>query len=290
MKRLFSVLFSLVTSLAFAASMTEDEFTQQFTRQAKAALKEVQFNIVRPLQINSKDVNGYELTVFLDNAYAQYMSSPAKLQFIIESQINSIKSQRQVLASKAVNSIFAVVKPADYLATVKKQLSQAGLGDKEIPLVFDKINDDLYVFYVFDTESGMRMITKKDLAENRIDEKTIRLVATQNLAAYFEKKGVNIRRLDQAGSAKVYMVSLDENYEASVILLNKYWNKKTFDVSGSLVAFVPARNVVVVTGSGESEGLRIAAYLANTGYKELGYAISPKGFLYEAGSWKSYDF
>jgi len=288
MKKIAAIFCIFISSLSFASQMSERDFTQYFTNRASEVLKDVQFRVLRPLQLNSKDVNGYELTVFLDNAYAQYRSGPDNLRSIVDSHIQSIRSQREVLASKTGKSIFAVVKPADYLATVKRQLSQAGLADKEVPLVFDRINDDLYVFYVFDSDNGMRMITKKDLVESKMDEKTIRAVAVQNLTAYFDKKGVNIRRLEKAGSAKVYVVSLDENYEASILLLSKYWNKKTFDVSGEIVAFVPARNMVLVTGSSDVEGMRIAKYLANNAFKEFGYAISPNGYSYEPGSWKPY--
>ncbi len=77
----------------------------------------------------------------------------------------------------------------------------AGLGDKEIPLVFERICDELYVFYVFDSDNGMRMITKKDLAEIKVDEATIRSIATQNLGTYFDKKGLRIRRIQPATTA-----------------------------------------------------------------------------------------
>ncbi|HPT48741.1 MAG TPA: DUF1444 family protein [Accumulibacter sp.] len=288
MKKVAAIFCIFVSSLSFASQMLESDFTQYFTNRASEVLKDVQFRVLRPLQVNSKDVNGYELTIFLDNAYAQYRSVPDNLRSIVDSHIQSIRSQRDLLGAKTAKSIFGVVKPADYLITVRRQLTQAGLGDKELPLVFERVNDELYVFYVFDSDNGIRMITKKDLAEIKVAETTIRSIATQNLSTYFDKKGVTIRPLDKIGNAKVYLVSLDENYEASILLLSKYWNKQTFDVRGQLVAFVPARNMVLVTGAGDSEGMRIAGYLASSAFKEAGYAISPKGFVNEAGSWKVY--
>lgn len=288
MKRIFVVALLLYSTLSLAAQMSEMEFTRYFVDHAAVAHKDLQFQIVQPLQVKSKALDGYELTAFLNNAYAQYASSPDHLAFIIGSQVQSIKSQRDLLGSKTARSIFAVVKPADYLATVRRQLSQAGLGDKELPLVFEQINDELYAFYVFDSDNGMRMITKKDLAELKVDEATLRSIATQNLGAYFDKKGLKVRRLEKIGSAKVYVVALDESYEASILLLNKYWGQHTFDVQGQIVAFVPARNMVLVTGAGDTEGMRVAGYLASAAFKEFGYAISPNGFVNEAGSWKVY--
>jgi len=286
--KLIIILSFWTTSMAYASPMGEKEFTLFFVNQAKHALKGVQFEMVQPLQLNSKNLDGYELTVFLNNAYAQYTSSPTNSQSIIDSQINSIRSQYQSLSTKNNGSIFAVVKNAEYLINVKKQFSQAGLGDKDVPLVYNEINDELYSFFVFDSDNGMRMITKKDLSENKIDRKKIHSIAVKNMSSYFDRKGLSIRRLDKTGSAKVYSVSLDENYEASILLINKYWNKHTFDVSGNIVAFVPARNVVIVTGSNDREGLRIATSLANSGFKELGNHYSPNGYLFEAGTWKPF--
>jgi hypothetical protein len=65
-------------------------------------------------------------------------------------------------------------------------------------------------------------------------------------------------------------VLLDENYEASILLIDEYWTRKNFDVAGDIVVFVPARNVVMVTGSEDEEGLRIASIVAQNGYDELG--------------------
>jgi uncharacterized protein YtpQ (UPF0354 family) len=288
MKKIAVVALFLYSTLSLAAHMTETEFTRYFVDRAAVALKDVQFQIVRPLQVKSKAVGGYELTALLSNAYAQYTSSPESLIFIIDSQVQSIKSQRELLRSKTAKSIFAVAKPADYLEVVKRQLTQAGLGDKEIPLVFERMNDELYVFYVFDSDNGMRLITKKDLTEIKVDEAAIRSIATQNLSAYFDRNGLKVRRLEKIGNAKVYVATLDENYEASILLLTKYWNQRTFDVQGQMVAFVPARNMVLVTGTRDAEGMRVAEYLASSAFKEVGYAISPKGFVNEAGSWKVY--
>jgi uncharacterized protein YtpQ (UPF0354 family) len=162
------------------------------------------------------------------------------------------------------------------------------LADRDVPLVFHKLNDDLYAFYVFDTETGMRMITKKDLPSSQVEERDLDGISARNLAAYFEKKSVRIRRLDNTGAAKIYKVSLDENYEASILLLQQYWNKQTFDVAGDIIVFLPARNVVLVAGSQDAEGMRIAGYLANKGFKELGYAISPHAYSFQNGEWRRY--
>ena len=275
-----------ISSLSFAVQMTEQEFTRNFVEKAGQTFEHLQLQIIQPLQVRSIDASGYEFAIFLDNAYGQYTSNPEELDSIIASHIRSIGSGKELFSSNTNTSILAVIKPADYLATVKRQLAESGLADKDIPLVFEKINEDLYIFFVFDTERGMTMLTKQDLTLHKLEERSLRAIATRNLTAYFEKNNVNIRRLQDTGSAKVYSVSLDDNYEASILLLEEYWNKEHFDVAGSIVAFAPARNVVIVTGALDAEGMSIASYLGSAGFKELGYAISPNGYTYDGGSWK----
>lgn len=287
LKNLIAVIFAFASSLALSAPMSELKFTGHFVGQASSELDNIKFSIIQPLQVYSKDANGYELNIFLNNAYLQYTSNPKHLKTIIDSHISSVKSQHLSLASQSPSSIFAVIKSADYLTAAKNQLIEANLPDKNIDFVYEKINDDLYCFYVFDSESGMQLITTKDLEERKIDANTIRSTAIHNLTEHFENN-VNIRRLEHTGNARIFTVSLDESYEASIILLDKYWNKEIFKVEGEIITFVPARNVVIVTGSQDTEGMRIAAHIAESGFNELGYAISQNGYKYESGNWTSY--
>lgn len=288
MKKLLAVLLLCLSFAASAATMSKEEFTRYFVERVEAAVKGLHLRVVQPLQLSGKDAKGIEMTAFLGNAYTQYSANPDALDKIVGDQINAIKAQQDTADTKSTSAIFAIVKPADYIANAKRQLAQAGVKGDELPLVFEKINDDLYAFYAFDTETGMRMLTKKDLADNKLALQDLRAIAVRNMSAYFDKKGVKFRRLENTGGARLYAVSLDDNYEASILFLQKFWNKQNFDVQGEPVAFVPARNLVIVTGSGDADGLRLAGYVAAKGYKELGYAISPRGYVYREGNWRPF--
>jgi hypothetical protein len=51
MKQLIAIFFYFVSSLSFAAQMTESDFTRYFMKHATETLTDVQFRIVQPLQI-----------------------------------------------------------------------------------------------------------------------------------------------------------------------------------------------------------------------------------------------
>ena len=288
MKKCIAFLLCFVASVALAAVMSEWEFTAAFVKQARAELKGAEIKVVEPLHFTVKYQDGAESTAFLGNAYAQYRSSPENLPDIFASQIRSLKAQAQKFAPQPNTSIFAVIKPADYIATMNRQLKKANATDAH-PIVTERLNEDLFVVYVFDTAESMRLVMTSDLAEKKLEVKELRSIAVKNLSEYFDAHKVSIVRVEDVGDAKIFLVALDENYEASILLLDQYWNRKNFDVAGELVAFVPARNVVIVTGSEDKEGLRIARYLAEKGYKELGYSVSPHGYQYDAGSWKRFE-
>jgi uncharacterized protein YtpQ (UPF0354 family) len=288
MKKLIAFVLCLAASVAFAGVMSEEEFTAAFVKQAAAEIKDADFKSVEPLRFNVKYKSGAVATAFLGNAYAQYKSAPEKLPDIFGSQIASLKAQAQTLGPQPNSAIFAVIKPADYIDTMNQQLAQANAGDGH-PIVTERLNDDLFVVYVFDTEESMRLVMKSDLAEKHLEEKALRSIAVKNLSGYFDAKKVSIVRVEDVGDAKIFIVALDENYEASILLLDQYWNRKNFDVKGELIVFVPARNIVIVTGSEDQDGLRIAGYLADKGFRELGYSVSPHGYKYDAGNWKRFE-
>jgi uncharacterized protein YtpQ (UPF0354 family) len=284
-KRLLIVLCLLAASAASAAPLSEAEFTREFVARASAQLKDRKFDIVGPLQVHTQKADGEgEMTINLDNAYARYKSDPAALDRVVADHISVTRAPPEAADAASDASIMAVLKPTDYLVAVGQQLAGGGSGND---LIFKRLNDDLVMVYVFDTENSMRLVMKKDLEKRKMNADTLHALAVKNLAAFFDTR-VQIERFDNTGDARLYGVALDQNYEASTLLLEKYWNKQTFDVRGDIVVFVPARDTVLVTGSQDKEGLRIAARVAEKAYQELAYTISPLGYVYRAGKWQRF--
>jgi uncharacterized protein YtpQ (UPF0354 family) len=287
-KRFIAVLVCCIAATALAAGMSERAFTDTFVQQARAALADLEIKVVAPLHLQTKSKDGAEGTVYLTNAYTQYTSNPEDLQAIIGNHIAGLKMSEQPIDPKSKDSIFAVIKPADYVTTVAAQSAKAGVN-REISFVVENLNDDLRVLYVLDTESSMQMLTKEGVKQTGVAESALRSVAVGNLRKYFSDSPVQIERLEYTGTGKSYLVSLDQNYEAAILLIDDYWNRKNFDVAGDIIAFVPARNVVIVTGSEDREGLRIASDVARNAFEELGYSISPHGYRRGTSGWTRFE-
>lgn len=285
MKKLLSGIKSLFSSGAGSGSMDRQDFSEYFMRRAAETLREAEFEMIKPLHIKSR-INGREVTTFLMNAYTRYNAHPDTLDAVIGSQVAALAAQGGVEDKTGHAAVFAVLKPVDYLDTVRQQLAQAGVTSEEIPLVYEQLNEELYVFYVFDSEHGMRMVAPSDMVDLNLDRAALRALAVQNLGKHVERTGLSVRTFDEVAPARIYMLSVDQNYEASLLLLDGLWTPENFAVSGDIVVFVPGREVVFVTGLDDSRGMLLASRMAQQAYGELGYAISPRGFQRVAGSWK----
>lgn len=81
------------------------------------------------------------------------------------------------------------------------------------------------------------------------------------------------------------MITAGGFHEASLILLSSLWTKENFDVDGDIVAIIPNRDILIVTGSNNKQGISKLKEMANDFYQTGNYSISP--FLFK---WNGYKF
>lgn len=284
-RKIFAILALSCAAQLSAAPLSDSEFTEHFLQQAQAALSVFEFAATGPLQLTSKEANGQALDIFLEASYAAYLNAPDELERIVDERLARLVAAHALQARTAATPILAVIKPANYLTAARKDRRRADAGNPDLAPVHRKLNDDLLVFYVFAGPKGPQLLTRKDLTELGADDEALHQLAVSNLSRHFEQKRARIIRLEKATNASIYTLTLDRFHEASSLLVPHYWSNRHFAVSGDIVAFVPARSTVVVTGSADPEGMRIARYLAEESYKEFGHAISPRGYRFDRGQW-----
>jgi uncharacterized protein YtpQ (UPF0354 family) len=265
--------------------MDTSAFTTHFLTLAQPLLAGVRAAVIKPLHVRCTTQDG-NFDLFLDNGYAAYREQPMALEAVVRRQLAAL---HELLAPPSERTILAMIKPADYVSAVRQQLDQVGHDGKSLPLVYRPLNDDLVVVLAFDSAAGIQMLTPDDAAAAEMSELDLYRLALRNLAAHVAAQQLRVQRLDAGSTAAVYGLGLDQTYEASVLLLDDYWKAPGFAVAGEIVAFVPTRDRVLVTGSADAEGLRVAAALTQTWYAEGGYAISPHGYVYRAGRWERYS-
>jgi uncharacterized protein YtpQ (UPF0354 family) len=106
------------------------------------------------------------------------------------------------------------------------------------------------VAYSFGPPYGERFVTHADLDRLGLDRRQLHRFAAANLQAATE-------RVRLVGQPPALMVSFD-GIESSALLDADFWEDLRDTVPGELVVGVPARDVVIVTGSGSRQGMEKA--------------------------------
>jgi uncharacterized protein YtpQ (UPF0354 family) len=106
---------------------------------------------------------------------------------------------------------------------------------------------DLAVGYSFGPPYGERLVSWLDLDSLGLDRRVLRRQATSNLDALVDTVRVH-------GQPPTRILSFD-GIESSLLLADALWATLAAEIDGDLVVGVPARDVVVVTGSASPNGL-----------------------------------
>jgi uncharacterized protein YtpQ (UPF0354 family) len=113
--------------------------------------------------------------------------------------------------------------------------------------VLDEFPAELAVAYSYGPPYGLRLVSWLDLDRLALSQPILRQRATENLEGMLGAVRVH-------GRSPTLMLWFD-GIESSLLLADALWLRLSTCVPGELVVGVPARDVVVVTGSQSSQGL-----------------------------------
>lgn len=106
---------------------------------------------------------------------------------------------------------------------------------------------DMWVGYLIGPPGGQRLLTWQELEQRRISHRDVRRHAADSLYAALDGIGIH-------GQPPALMLSFD-GVESSALLAHRFWDDLERAVPGELVVGVPARDVVMFTGSESRSGL-----------------------------------
>jgi uncharacterized protein YtpQ (UPF0354 family) len=113
--------------------------------------------------------------------------------------------------------------------------------------VMEEFVDGLAVAYTVGPRYGERLLTWHDLDHFGLPPRELRRESATNLYAALERVGFH-------GQPPALMLSFD-GLESSVLLAHRFWDDLEDAVPGDLVVGVPARDVVILTGSQSRAGM-----------------------------------
>jgi uncharacterized protein YtpQ (UPF0354 family) len=121
-------------------------------------------------------------------------------------------------------------------------------GDPAAPVLEEFApSADLAIAYSFGPPYGERLVSWLDIDSLGLDRRVLRTEAAANLDALAETARLR-------GQPPARMLSFD-GLESSLLLADAVWSRLAAEVDGDVVVGVPARDVVVVTGSAWPDGV-----------------------------------
>ncbi len=280
MKYIVLVLLILQSLCTYASDLlSPDAFTAHYVKVIEAQYPDIKVTIKEPLAISIAYPDGGTMNSFLDNAYIEYQKDPDNIDTVIVAYASGLDQTRELESAEfTLAEVMPVIKDINYIEQVGEMLKEA---DADNGLVYEPLNEELFVVYVFDTPTSIRFMTQSDLVELGVEQSSLREAALTNLQNVLQHVQL------EGDPASLSMLVADGMYEASMLLFDGIWSKQQFPVKGDIVVYVPARDVVLITGSEDMVGL---ATIQEILFDKQGFAhpISSSGFVFKSGKWEHF--
>jgi Protein of unknown function (DUF1444) len=277
----FAVAFMIFAGVGHAESLSPGAFTAVVATAAAAAMPSAKVAVTGDLQLETRSAKGETTSTDLRNAYRLYVQHPEYLDdvvrryagLLVDDMVRSGDAPPPVDKSRIV----PVLKPRQWLEGLRQ--AQRDRNAQPPAVLTEPFNAGLVIAYVEDGPSSIRFLMSRD---NVGDSTQLHDLAIANLRRIMPK----IEMRERADG--IFLISAGGTYEASLLLANDLWSSGRIKVDGDVVVAVPARDVLLVTGSHNEAGIRhlhdLAAKLA-TGP----YALTPELFTYRGGRFVEFE-
>jgi len=240
----------------------------------------VKFNLIDDSTILS-NIDSTEFRYSLDNAFREYKLEPDSIGNVIKKYVDATEDLFALGEPVKIDRIVPIIKPLEYLQSIKP-LQDENPGEKGFDPLYEKYNSLLIITYAEDKKNSFHYLRKEDFSAMQINMDSLNSLAMQNLMNI-------IPDIKISGDKGLYMVTLNGDYEVSLILLKHIWTKENFDVDGDFVIAIPNRDVLIVTGSNDKKGISKLKEIAADSYKNGSYNISENLFKWNGKQFQPFD-
>lgn len=281
MRRILPVLLAALSACCGCSKsgvMTPHDFTVEFAESLAEARPELNVTIVGDLEVKAAAADGNEFSSYLDNAYDLYRQNPESKADLFQRYIAAGLQTLDLPDGLDRTRIVPVVKDRPWLAEMREALLSRGAPEAP-EFACEDLNRELVIVYAEDHPDGIRYLTQEELETAEIAEDELREFACENLRRLLPS-------VEFEESDGIYLVTAGGNYEGSLLLFDSIWTDEQFEVSGEIVVALPAREVLLVTGSEDPEGIaRVQQTVADV-WKEAPYRLTDKLFVYRDGKFE----
>lgn len=275
MRSLFCALLFLagLCVAALAQTPSPKEFTAQFARALQTAMPSAKVRIVRDLQLDIQRPDGSSATVSLANNHKDYSPDPKWFDAVIKAYAEALAKpmKAKLAAGVDMTRIVPVIKDRTWLAELQSRFKQKSASEQPL---FEDFVGDLVVVYAEDTDKATRYLGALEV--QGFEPGRLRALAVENLMKLMLR--IEMRQLAEGA----YMITSHGDYGASLILADDIWSGDQVKVNGDIVVAVPAKDVVLATGSRDRKNLTAIRQLTNDLAKGNG-GLSEALFVYRKG-------
>ena len=266
-----TVCCGLMVGGAMAQDAAARRFSAEVARGLAAKMPASKVEVVGELELSIKETNGRERRLNLRNLYGDYKNNPATLDAIVDSYYTALNKPASGGAAFDHARIVPVIKDRAWLADNERGLKARGMNAQ---FLSEDYNDELVILYAMDEENRTRYL----MADEQIGvaRKDLRKLAVENLDRLLPRV-----QLQQAGD--VAMMTANGDYEASLLLFDHIWRGGKVEVNGDIVVAIPAKDVVLITGSKSRKGIAHVREVAAKLKAESRYEITDTLFVYRDG-------
>lgn len=268
--------------LLAAASPAQEAFARDFISAMQTQYPEYKIERTGTLQLKVTSKTGREATLFLDNAFAGAQADPKARQDTINRYVKAAAStQGDGDAPLKRENILAVVKDRKWPEEMKEASLKS--GSKKAPdLVYEPLNEQLIIAYVEDTPDNMAYFSVEELDKAGIKRSELRELAITNLRKQLPK-------LELHKGPELMMIDAGGNYETSLLLFDNMWRENKLGVAGEPVIAIPARDLLLVTGTKTPGGIKKLRETAHKAASESSYWLTEDLFVYRQGKFTRLD-
>jgi uncharacterized protein YtpQ (UPF0354 family) len=219
------------------------------------------------LQMSSHD--GKEAFTHLDNLWIQWQGAEDR-EDLVNRHANAMLSMLKPVLPVDPGQIIPIIKDATYIESDREKM------------VIEHLVADIYCVYAVDYPDRTMTLTKEILSGLGIEQSSLRGLSIENLQAILPATECH-------GEGPWYFLSAGNDYVASLLLFDGLWDQLTEIVHGDPVAAVPARDVLLFTGSESPEGLAAIRTRATDIARNGDHVISETLLRRRDGRWSAFD-
>lgn len=275
--------------------MTWQEFVEYFARRIQEEL-DLEAKIdwgetiaSSPIIVHFSEDDEASFSTYLSNHYTSYLQNPEALEAIVAANLAVIDKIQDADASVSAQQILPTIKNTIYLENARL-ITNTDEAEPADYLVYKPIAGNIMVLYMVDTDESMHTLNREHMKEAGIeDEDALYRTAMDNLRQRINGR-VQIHHAEgwsltqNAEGWSLTQIHLDNDYDASLILLLDEVLKDDPMLPANPVFAVPARNALLVCSPSDEEALQAMANIALQVFEDSAYAISTQLYQYHNGT------